>query len=112
MSIAAGKLRHKVKLQSFTTTVDMTTGDRVQAWADAGAIWAAVEPLSGREFIAAAATQSKVAARITIRYREGVTAAQRIVHGATVYNIEAVLADKDSGREYLSLMCSEGVGDG
>lgn len=112
MSIAAGKLRHKVVLQSFTTTVDMTTGDRVQAWVDVGAIWSAVEPLSGREYIAAAATQSKVAARITIRYRAGVTATQRIVHGAKVYNIEAVLADKASGREYLSLLCSEGVGDG
>ena len=112
MSIAAGKLRHKVMLQSFTTTVDMSTGDRIEAWADVGAIWAAVEPLSGREYIAAAATQSQVTARITIRYRAGVTAAQRIAHGVKVYNIEAVLADKNSGREYLSLMCSEGGSDG
>lgn len=108
----AGKLRHRVKLQAFTTTVDPDTGYRDKAWADVATLWAVVAPLSGREFLAAAATQSKVTARITIRHRAGVTNNHRILHGATVYNIEAVLPDANSGKEHLTLMCSTGVNDG
>ena len=50
-------------------------------------------------------------ARITIRYR-AVTAKMRVLHGSTVYNVHAVLPDKDSGTEYLSLMVSQGVNNG
>lgn len=108
----AGKLLHRVKLQAFTTTVDPDTGYRDKAWVDVAELWAEVAPLSGREFLAAAATQSKVTARITIRHRAGVTNNHRILHGATVYNIEAVLPDAGSGKEHLTLMCSTGVNDG
>jgi len=108
----AGKLRHRVKLQAFTTTVDPDTGYRDKAWVDVAPLWAEVAPLSGREFIAAAATQSAVTARITIRHRAGVTNNHRIMHGGVIYNIEAVLPDANSGKEHLSLMCSTGVNDG
>lgn len=108
----AGKLRHRVKLQAFTTTVDPDTGYRDKAWTDVATLWAEVAPLSGREFLAAAATQSKVTARITIRHRAGVTNNHRILHGSTIYNIEAVLPDANSGKEHLTLMCSTGVNDG
>jgi head-tail adaptor len=53
--------------------------------------------------------QSQVSARITIRQRSGITAAMRVVHGSKVYQIEGVLPDKESGLEYLTLPCSEGV---
>lgn len=108
----AGKLRHRVRLQAFTTTVDPDTGYRDKAWADVATLWADVAPLSGREFIAAAATQSAVTARITIRHRAGVTNNHRILHGTAIYNIEAVLPDAESGREHLTMMCSTGVNDG
>ena len=36
----------------------------------------------------------------------------RVVHGSKVYNIAGVLPDAGSGREYLTLACSEGVNDG
>ena len=108
----AGKLRHRIQLQEFTTTVDPDTGYRDKAWADVAALWAEFAPLSGREFIAAAATQSAVTARITIRHRAGVTNNHRILHGGAVYNIEVVLPDAESGKEHLTLMCSTGVNDG
>lgn len=111
----AGKLRHRIQLQRFTTIVNPDTGDRTQAWAaveGADSLPAEVVPLSGREFLAAAASQSTVTSRIQIRWRAGVTAANRLVHGDVIYNIEAVLPDNKSGREWLTLMCSQGVNDG
>lgn len=109
----AGSLRHRADLQQQGTTVDPATGDRVTAWVNvAAAVPVEIVPLSGREFLAAAASQSQVTSRITMRYRPGVTAAHRLRQGDVVYNIEAVLPDNKSGREWLTLMCSQGVNDG
>lgn len=74
MSLAAGQLRHSVTLQKQVTTRD-ADGAPVTGWQDVVTVWAAIAPLSGREFIAAQATQAAVDARITIRYRAGVDAA-------------------------------------
>lgn len=113
MSIAAGRLRHRVSLQRNEPTQDQSTGEILDKWVEYAKVWASVEPLSAREFISAAATQSKITTRITIRYMDGVDASMRIVHtkrGAQrVFNIEGVLSDRESGLEYLTLPCSEGV---
>lgn len=50
--------------------------------------------------------------KIVTGYRPGVTADMRIVHRDRVYNITGVLADRDSGLEYLTLPCSEGANAG
>lgn len=115
--LAAGKLRHYVTIQKLTTTQDPVTGNITESWADKWVnVPAAISPLSGREFIAAQSTQSEVTGRITIRWRDGLDASMRIVHTvkgtARIYNIEAILADADSGLEYLTLMVSSGVNDG
>lgn len=116
MAIKAGKLRHRVTLQAPGLTQDPVTGEMVAGWADwpvAGAKhWASIEPLSARDFIAAQANQSEITARIVIRYREGILPTMRIIHRGKVYGIQGVLADADSGLEYLTLLATEGVGDG
>lgn len=107
----AGRLRHRVTLQKTVTTRDPDTGDTIRTWVDVATVWASVEPLSAREFIASAAMQSKVTARIVIRHR-AVDHRMRILHRGKIYNIEGVLADPNSGLEYVTLACSEGVNDG
>lgn len=111
MSLAAGKLRHRVVLQASVQVQD-SAGDWVQGWHSMGTVWAAIAPVSGREFIQSQGTQSEVTARITIRNRSDVTAGWRIVHGSKFYNIKGVLPDLDSGLEYLTLPCTEGVNQG
>jgi SPP1 family predicted phage head-tail adaptor len=111
MALKAGKLRHRVSLEEMSETID-SYGQREPYWSHVADLWAAIEPLSAKEFIAAQQLQSQVTTRITIRYRSGVTAGMRIVHRGTIYNIAGVLADKDSGIEYLTLPCSSGVNDG
>lgn len=113
MSINAGQLRHRVDIEQRTASQDATTGETTYAWAKLHKnVPAAIEPLSVREFIAARAGQSEVSARIVIRYRAGLDATMRIVHGSKVYNPQGWLPDKDSGLEYLTAPCSEGVNDG
>ncbi len=115
MSIEAGRLRHRVAIEARSTSRDSATGAVAYTWAKItnGDVWAAIEPLSTREFVAANAVQSKVTARIVIRYRADVTAAMRVNHNGRIYSIEGPpLADKESGLEYLTLAVSEGVNKG
>lgn len=108
----AGKLRHKVTIQAPGLTQDPVSGEMVAGWSDFASVWASVEPLSARDFIAAQANQSEITARIVIRYREGILPTMRILHRGKVYGIQGVLPDADSGLEYLTIPVSEGVKDG
>ena len=76
----------------------------IQTWAPLFTCWAAVEPLTGREFIAAQAAQSEVTARIRMRFRPWMTSQDRVIHGGTTYGIESVI-DVHSGNRELVLMC-------
>jgi SPP1 family predicted phage head-tail adaptor len=108
----AGKLRHRVTLQRPVKIQNPDTGSVTNSWESVSDIWAAVAPSSAREFVAAMAVQSEITTRITIRYRDDVTPKHRILFRGKIYNIEGVLPDPDSGLDYLTLPCSEGVNDG
>lgn len=116
MAIDSGKLRHRIVVQDYRyVSQDPVTGEELREWEEFHSCWAAIEPLSVREFVASQEKQSRVTVRIVIRYVDGIDAAMRILHtkrGVTrVYNIEGLLADKDSGIEYLTIPVSEGVSD-
>lgn len=110
MSIAAGRLKHRVQIQEFAYIgQNPETGEEIRDWTTIDTVWAAVEPLSARELIAAQAVQSKVTGRIVIRYRDALAADMRIVHRGMIYNTAGFLPDKDSGLEYITIPVSEGV---
>lgn len=111
MSLEAGRLRHRVAIERIVIAQDPVTGAVTETWTEIAKVWAAVEPLSAREFVQSAAGQSEVTARITIRTRD-IMATDRIIHRGTVYNIRGVLADKDSGLEYITLPVGTGVNEG
>lgn len=111
MALAAGKLRHRVRIEEFYSSLD-SDGVMQEGWALWAVVWAAVEPLSAREFIQSAQVQSSVVARITIRYRPGLSHTMRIVHRDRIYNIAGVLPDAVSGLEYITLPVSAGVNEG
>lgn len=114
----AGVLRHRVDLQDLTTTQD-SEGRKIEDWvsmltSDEELLPAEIVPLSGREFVAAAAVQAGVTTRITMRrWRVEFTPRMRVVHPADgkVYNIRAVLPDPTL-RSHVTLMCEEGVNEG
>lgn len=111
----AGKLRHPVAIDRLCECVE-PDGSRVSKWTPfIDMAWASIEPLSVREFITAGAGQTEVACRITLRWQPGITGKMRVRRlddDGRVYAIAAPLEDPKSGREYITLPCSEGVTDG
>lgn len=108
----AGKLNKRIMLQKPVKAQSPTTGAIVNGWGDVAELWANITDLSARDFVAAKAAQNEVTTRITIRWREDVTDKYRILYRGRVYDIQGVLEDDKSGREYLTLPCSRGVNDG
>ncbi|WP_250532432.1 phage head closure protein [Caballeronia sp. ATUFL_F1_KS39] len=111
--MAAGPLRHRVQLQAPVVQIDDETGEPVITdWTDKGSVWAAVEPVSGREWLLSAEFREGVTTRIRIRWRDDIDSTWRVIHtrtsGETVYNIDAVLP-RYEGMSELHLMCSSGA---
>jgi SPP1 family predicted phage head-tail adaptor len=120
MSLAAGKLRHRVRLERYGFEQD-SAGDPIQdpvsgelrrEWQLIALVWAEFVPLSARDFIQSGASQSQVSARITLRHRSDLKATQRIVHNGKVYNPAGILPDPVSGLEYVTIPVTEGVNEG
>ena len=101
----AAIFRHRITLQELVTGQD-EAGQPVQEWQDVATVWAAVEPLRGREYWAAAQVQSEVTTRIRIRYRSGVRPDMRVLYGGRVFNVTAVIDPEERHME-LQLMCRE-----
>lgn len=109
----AGQYRHRVDIQDWTAVRDEQTGGFTEQWVTVFPnVPARIAPASGREFLAAAAVQSEIVARIVIRARPGLKAKQRVLHNGVIYNVHAWLPDQESGRDYVSAPVSTGVNDG
>lgn len=99
----AGKLNRRITLQSRTATQD-AAGQPVETWSDVANVWAEIRHPSGLSAIKGDGDVSIVKASIRIRYRADVDAGMRIEHGASLYDIKAVLPD-DVSRTHLDLVC-------
>ncbi len=100
----AGDLDQRVTVERYTSTED-ELGQPIQSWAPLFTCWAAVEPLTGREYLAAQAAVSEVTARIRMRFRPWMTAEDRVIHNGTTYNIVSLIDVRSDHRE-LVLMCN------
>ena len=100
----AGDLDQRVTVERQQGGFDELGQPLPDNWAPLFSCWAAVEPLTGREYIAAAAAVSEVTAKIRLRYRPGVLGTDRVNHEGTAYGIESVI-DVRSGNRELHLMC-------
>jgi SPP1 family predicted phage head-tail adaptor len=106
----AGKLRHRIEIQQPVGTTRDGAGakkgkDR-QAWTVLARLWAAVEPLAGRELYNAQQVQPNLSHRVRVRYLDGVKAKMRVKHDRRYLNIETVINLEERDRE-LHLMCTE-----
>jgi len=98
----AGNLRHRVTILQKTTDID-TDGYPVEEWVAVATVWAAVEPISGREYFQAAAVQAENQTRFTMRYRKDVTPDMRLQYDGQDYEIKAIL-DLGGWRRWLEIM--------
>lgn len=109
----AGEYRHRIKIQVQAGSPPQDAGGAPQtAWTDLVAgCWAAVEPLRGRELLAAQQFSSEVTGQVRIRYRAGITAGMRVLWGTRVYDILAPI-DAQERHVELTLLVKEGISDG
>ena len=104
-----GKYRHRITIQRYDGTVDAygdVRDDEDENWADIRTTWAAIDPVSGREFYAAEQSQSEVTHKIRCRYFEGLTPSDRIVHQGRKYRIISVI-DWELRHESYLIMAKE-----
>ena len=81
----------------------------VKTWSPVATVWAAVEPLSGREFVVQQEQQSELTTRIRIRYSSlvaGINPKMRINFGGRMLQITAVMNLQQADEE-LQIMCAE-----
>lgn len=101
----AGQLRHRVTLQSASQSTD-SYGQVTLTWSDTATVWASVQPLQGREAERAKQIHKDVTHNVTIRYRSGVSTAQRFKLGSRYLNILSVL-NTDERNVELVCLCME-----
>lgn len=106
----AGRLNRRVELQ-YMTVVQSNTGEETETWATVDTVWAAIEPMRGREYFEGYQTRSEVTTRITIRHRRNVTPEKwRVKYGSRVYEIISVIDPKEA-HVSVELMCKEGLNE-
>lgn len=112
--IRAGTMRHIVDVERRVTNRD-ATGGQVVTWSRViSGAYAAIVPLSGREYMAAGDEHKAEAdVRIIMRARPGVDIRpdMRIKHGATVYGVVHARNDRQLDA-MLEIMCKTGANAG
>lgn len=105
----AGKLRHKVEFQEDTgaTRPRDGMGEPVERWRTAFEAWAAVEPVSGREYWQARQVQADVTHKVTVRYRAGLSAGMRVKWGGRYLYLTEPPRDLMERHQWLEFFCKE-----
>lgn len=103
----AGTLRHRVRIQQLVQTGD-GMGGIMETWQDVAVVWAAVEPLQGRELFEAQQVRAELSHRVRLRYRPDIAPKMRLIHKGRVFHIESVINRDERNRE-LVLLCAEEV---
>ena len=105
-----GRLRHRVTLQKRTLAGN-EYGESEETWSDVCKRWAAIEPISGREFTADGARFGEVTHRILMRNapcRIVADRTYRFTYKDRTFGIEHI-ADRDERGFQLELLCREAV---
>ena len=97
----AGRLRSLIELQRSTET--LVAGEVVPTWHTFAEVYAAVEPLAGRQWFAALQVQAQVSHSIRIRWSPdwALGPKDRIKFGTRVFDIVSVLNIQERNRELV-----------
>lgn len=81
-------------------------GGVIRSYAPGPQVWGAMEMLSGHERVRADRPEQALTHRVTLRYRDGVTGAMRLVSGLRRFAIRAA-SDPDGTRRDLVCLVEE-----
>lgn len=113
--VRSGDLRNRITFQRRQNGQD-STGQPIETWVNAFTCWADIDPLTGRELLAAQQIQSTVTHNIQVRYRKELAnpiavTNMRILYGSRIFNIHACM-DQDERRRSVALQVEEGLNNG
>ena len=105
----AGHLRHRVQLQRPANPSD-GAGEFVESWTTQATVAAAIEPVSGRDFIRNEKLTGTVSHLIRHRWTSQATPAQgwRVLWGNRVFNVTSAVNVDERDRE-VQLLALEGT---
>jgi SPP1 family predicted phage head-tail adaptor len=104
----SGQLDQRISVERLQGGVDELGQPLPDTWAPLFTCWAAVEPLTGREYLAAQAAVSEVTAKIRMRFRPWMTAEDRVIHEGTIYNIVSLIDVRSANRELVLMVRAVG----
>ncbi len=105
----AGKYRHRITVEKKVITGQSPSGSEITEWQPAFTTRAGYSALSVRDFVAAAASQTQISGKFTIRYREIPAGKYRLNWRGTHYHILDFLPDEKTGREELTLPVAQDI---
>jgi SPP1 family predicted phage head-tail adaptor len=103
----SGPLRHKVTIRTYTKSRD-SYGAEVETWADFAEVWASVEPLIGREYMASKQISAEVSHKIRMRYIPGLLPTMKILWGAREFEVVSIMDVQERNQEII-IMATEDV---
>ncbi len=102
----AGSLRHRIKIQQPVHGEEWNQKDM---WIDLVSLWASIEPLRGREFIALRSVGADETGTLKIRYRADIHPEMRVIWGSRTYEIKEII-DPEERHKDLFLVVKEFIG--
>lgn len=106
MSINAGKFRNKILIESASQAAD-ASGALVDTYSTFATWWAAIEQISGREYVAFGKVASEGMFKMRGRFISGVLPAMRLKFGTRIYSIIAPPTNIDERGHEMTLICKE-----
>ena len=113
--VRSGELNRRITLQQRSPSQD-SFGDRSPDWQNLFTLWAAIEPLNGRELALAQQFAAEATHRLTVRYQAVLTdtrwvAGLRALYKGRVFNLLASFNENEANVR-IHFLASEGLNDG
>ena len=100
MSYTAQELNTKITLQRFESVTN-SFGETENVWTTYAEAFARVDPLIGREYFAAAQVNAEQSVKFTIRWRNDIEPADRLIHNGADFDIQSAIDVGGRHRETL-----------
>ena len=112
MRLTAGKLPHRIRIETFIENQNQDTGHITKAWTAFATVWGKLEPLSTKDILQAQSINSTMSARCKIRYSKKailINSTMRVLFRGRYWKIDGEpMPDNESGLEWITLNLAEG----
>lgn len=102
MSFSAQELNHLLTFERLEEVIDPATGYRTEEWVPIATAYARVDPMLGRERLAAMQVMEHAQTKFTTRHLQGgVRTADRLVYNGEHWNMQSIINVGGRNRETL-----------